>query len=121
VSKGRRDYWNASETLIDGGAYGSYGVASTFYAGALQPPPTTFPRYRYQGCRTFTINRPAGPSADMALLNHGSVRKSNSTRSRKKLKIDPADCGSASSILKRRDGNFFRLGTVILPSAFDVL
>src|SRR2546430_4744838 len=49
------------ETLIDGGAYGSYGVASTFYAGALQTTTYRIPRYRYQGCRTFTNKPPCGP------------------------------------------------------------
>jgi len=49
------------ETLLDGGAYGSYGVASTFYTGALQTVTYKVPRYRFRGCRTFT-NKPAcGP------------------------------------------------------------
>lgn len=49
------------ETLLDGGAYGSYGVASTFYTGALQTVTYKLPRYRFRGCRTFT-NKPAcGP------------------------------------------------------------
>src|SRR5438874_11938059 len=49
------------QTLIDGGAYGSYGVASTFYAGALQTTTYHVPRYRYQGCRAFTNKPPCGP------------------------------------------------------------
>ena len=49
------------ETLHDGGAFGSYGVASTFYTGALQTVTYHIPRYRFRGCRTFT-NKPAcGP------------------------------------------------------------
>jgi 4-hydroxybenzoyl-CoA reductase subunit alpha len=49
------------ETLLDGGSYGSYGVASTFYTGALQTVTYHIPRYRFRGCRTFT-NKPAcGP------------------------------------------------------------
>src|SRR6267154_1776359 len=49
------------QTLIDGGAYGSYGVASTFYTGALQTTTYHIPRYRFQGCRTFTNKPPCGP------------------------------------------------------------
>src|SRR5438874_3073829 len=49
------------QTLIDGGAYGSYGVASTYYAGALQTTTYHIPRYRYEGCRTFTNKPPCGP------------------------------------------------------------
>jgi 4-hydroxybenzoyl-CoA reductase alpha subunit len=49
------------ETLLDGGAYGSYGVASTFYTGALQTVTYRVPRYRFRGCRTFTNKPPCGP------------------------------------------------------------
>jgi 4-hydroxybenzoyl-CoA reductase alpha subunit len=48
-------------TLLDGGAYGSYGVASTFYTGALQTVTYQIPRYRFRGCRTFTNKPPCGP------------------------------------------------------------
>jgi 4-hydroxybenzoyl-CoA reductase alpha subunit len=49
------------ETLLDGGAYGSYGVASTFYTGALQTVTYQIPRYRFRGCRVFTNKPPCGP------------------------------------------------------------
>jgi CO/xanthine dehydrogenase Mo-binding subunit len=42
-------------------AYGSYGVASTFYTGALQTVTYTIPRYRFRGCRAFTNKPPCGP------------------------------------------------------------
>jgi len=49
------------ETLLDGGAYGSYGPASTLYTGQLQTVTYQVPRYRFRACRTFT-NKPAcGP------------------------------------------------------------
>jgi 4-hydroxybenzoyl-CoA reductase subunit alpha len=48
-------------TLIDGGAYGSYGVASTFYTGALQTVTYRIPRYHFEGCRVFTNKPPCGP------------------------------------------------------------
>src|SRR5258707_5053211 len=57
------------QTLIDGGAYGSYGVASTFYTGALQTTTYHVPRYRFQGCRTFTNKPPCGPKR-----GHGTVQ-----------------------------------------------
>ena len=57
------------ETLLDGGAFGSYGVASTFYTGALQTVTYQIPRYRFRGCRAFT-NKPAcGPKR-----GHGTVQ-----------------------------------------------
>ncbi len=49
------------QTLIDGGAYGSYGAASTYYTGALQTATYHIPRYFFQGCRVFTNKPPCGP------------------------------------------------------------
>ena len=49
------------QTLLDGGAYGSYGVASTFYTGALQTVTYKIPAYHFQGCRVFTNKPPCGP------------------------------------------------------------
>lgn len=49
------------QTTLDGGAYGSYGVASTYYTGALQTVTYRLPRYRFEAIRAFT-NKPAcGP------------------------------------------------------------
>ena len=49
------------QTLLDGGAYGSYGVASTYYTGALHTVTYRMPRYQFDGARCFT-NKPAcGP------------------------------------------------------------
>lgn len=49
------------ETLLDGGAYGSYGPASTLYTGQLQTVTYHVPRYRFRACRTFTNKPPCGP------------------------------------------------------------
>ncbi len=49
------------QTALDGGAYGSYGVASTYYTGALQTVTYRLPHYKFEGIRAFT-NKPAcGP------------------------------------------------------------
>jgi CO/xanthine dehydrogenase Mo-binding subunit len=49
------------KTALDGGAYGSYGVASTFYTGTLQTVTYALPAYRFEGCRVFTNKAPCGP------------------------------------------------------------
>jgi 4-hydroxybenzoyl-CoA reductase subunit alpha len=49
------------ETALDGGAYGSYGVASTYYTGALQTVTYRLPRYRFESIRAFTNKPPCGP------------------------------------------------------------
>src|ERR687892_1088903 len=49
------------QTLVDGGGYGSYGVASTFYTGALQTVTYALPRYKFEAARVFTNKPPCGP------------------------------------------------------------
>jgi 4-hydroxybenzoyl-CoA reductase subunit alpha len=49
------------QTALDGGAYGSYGVASTYYTGALQTVTYPVPAYRFDGARVFTNKPPCGP------------------------------------------------------------
>jgi 4-hydroxybenzoyl-CoA reductase alpha subunit len=48
-------------SALDGGAYGSYGVASLYYTGALQTVTYKIPRYRFDGVRVFTNKPPCGP------------------------------------------------------------
>jgi 4-hydroxybenzoyl-CoA reductase alpha subunit len=48
-------------TALDGGAYGSYGVASLYYTGALQTVTYRIARYKFEGVRVFTNKPPCGP------------------------------------------------------------
>ena len=48
-------------TALDGGGYGSYGVASLYYTGALQTVTYRVPRYKFEGVRVFTNKPPCGP------------------------------------------------------------
>jgi 4-hydroxybenzoyl-CoA reductase alpha subunit len=48
-------------TYLDGGAYGSYGVASLYYTGALQTVTYNVERYKFEGVRVFTNKPPCGP------------------------------------------------------------
>jgi 4-hydroxybenzoyl-CoA reductase subunit alpha len=55
--------------LIDGGAYASFGLVTTYYAGQLLPAPYVFESYRFDATRVYT-NKPAcGPKR-----GHGSVQ-----------------------------------------------
>ncbi|MBC8645664.1 MAG: molybdopterin-dependent oxidoreductase, partial [Thermoanaerobaculia bacterium] len=49
------------QSVLDGGGYGSYGVASTYYTGALQTVTYEIPAYRFDGARVFTNKPPCGP------------------------------------------------------------
>ncbi|MCL1593208.1 MAG: molybdopterin-dependent oxidoreductase [Actinomycetia bacterium] len=48
-------------SFLDGGAYGSYGVATLYYTGALQATTYRIPNYRFEGVRAFTNKPPCGP------------------------------------------------------------
>ena len=89
-------------TALDGGAYGSYGVASTFYTGALQTVTYDIPAYRFEGCRVFTNKPPCGPKR-----GHGTPQP----RFGLELHIEKlaADLGLDPTDMKRR--NFVKPNT----------
>ena len=108
------------QSLIDGGAYGSYGVASTFYAGALQTTTYHIPRYRYNGCRTFTNKPPCGPKRGHGTVQPRFGQEVQLDKIADKLKIDPAELRlriveSSNAVT----ANFFRLGTVNLRECIE--
>ncbi len=49
------------KSFLDGGAYGSYGVATTYYTGALQTVTYKVHSYKFEGVRVFTNKPPCGP------------------------------------------------------------
>jgi CO/xanthine dehydrogenase Mo-binding subunit len=58
-----------AKTLLDGGAYSSFGLVTTYYSGQLLAAPYEIPAYRFDSTRVFT-NKPAcGPKR-----GHGSVQ-----------------------------------------------
>jgi 4-hydroxybenzoyl-CoA reductase alpha subunit len=103
------------QTLIDGGAYGSYGVASTFYTGALQTTTYHIPRYRFEGCRTFTNKPPCGPKRGHGTVQPRFGQEVQLDKIAEKLKLDPADL--RLRIVEAPNtvtANYLRLGTVNL-------
>ncbi len=58
-----------SDILIDGGAYHSFGMITTYYAGQLLPGPVNFPSYRFRARRVYTNKPCCGPKR-----GHGSVQ-----------------------------------------------
>jgi 4-hydroxybenzoyl-CoA reductase subunit alpha len=77
-------------TLLDGGAYGSYGAASTFYTGALQTVTYHLPRYRFEACRTFTNKPPCGPKRGHGTPQPRFGQEIQLDKIAEKLVIDPA-------------------------------
>jgi 4-hydroxybenzoyl-CoA reductase subunit alpha len=79
------------QTMLDGGAYGSYGVASTFYTGALQTVTYHVPRYKFQGCRVFTNKAPCGPKRGHGTPQSRFGQEVQIDKIAERLGTDPSD------------------------------
>jgi 4-hydroxybenzoyl-CoA reductase alpha subunit len=107
-------------TLLDGGAYGSYGVASTFYTGALQTVTYRIPRYRFRGCRVFTNKPPCGPKRGHGTPQSRFGQEVQLDKIAAALQIDPAELrlrnlAPADSLT----ANYLRVGTMGLGACIE--
>ena len=101
------------ETLLDGGAYGSYGVASTFYTGALQTVTYHVPTYRFHGCRVFTNKPPCGPKRGHGTPQSRFGQEIQLDKIAEALSIDPAEL--RLKIVERPEtltANYLHVGTI---------
>src|SRR5262252_9330664 len=101
------------QTLLDGGAYGSYGVASTFYTGALQTVTYHIPTYQFQGCRVFTNKPPCGPKRGHGTPQSRFGQEIQLDKIAERLAIDPADL--RLRIVEQPEtltANYLRIGTI---------
>src|SRR5437868_7009540 len=79
------------QSFLDGGAYGSYGVASTFYTGALQTVTYEVPRYRFRGLRAFTNKPPCGPKRGHGTPQPRFALEVQLDKLADELNLDPAE------------------------------
>jgi len=90
--------------LLDGGAYASFGLVTTYYSGQLLMAPYDVATYRFDATRVYTNKPPCGPKR-----GHGSVQprfgfEISLDKLATKLGIDPIE-------LRRR--NFMGLGRTV--------
>jgi 4-hydroxybenzoyl-CoA reductase alpha subunit len=80
-----------AKILLDGGAYASFGLVTTYYSGQLLCAPYEMPAYRFDSTRVYT-NKPAcGPKR-----GHGSVQprfafEVQMDKLAEKLRLDPIE------------------------------
>jgi 4-hydroxybenzoyl-CoA reductase subunit alpha len=101
------------QTVLDGGAYGSYGVASTFYTGALQTVTYHIPAYEFQGCRVFTNKPPCGPKRGHGTPQSRFGQEIQIDKIAERLALDPADL--RLRIVEQPDtvtANYLSVGTI---------
>lgn len=108
------------QTLLDGGAYGSYGVASTFYTGALQTVTYKIPSYRFRGCRTFT-NKPAcGPKRGHGTVQPRFGQEIQLDKIAIALEKDPADLRLQQLVeANTLTANYLTIGTIGLRQCIE--
>ncbi|HXI93743.1 MAG TPA: molybdopterin cofactor-binding domain-containing protein [Blastocatellia bacterium] len=107
-------------SFLDGGAYGSYGVASTFYTGALQTVTYDVPRYKFEGLRVFTNKPPCGPKRGHGTPQPRFALEVQIDKIAEELGLDPID-------LRRRHlvkpntitANYLRVGSIGLGECID--
>jgi len=108
------------QTLLDGGAYGSYGVASTLYTGALQTVTYRIPTYRFDGCRTFTNKPPCGPKRGHGTPQPRFGQEAQLDKIACRLGIDPADLRLRQLVEPDSlTANFMRVGTIGLRECIE--
>ncbi|MFN2480542.1 MAG: molybdopterin cofactor-binding domain-containing protein, partial [Pyrinomonadaceae bacterium] len=108
------------ETFLDGGAYGSYGVASTFYTGALQTVTYEVPRYRFKGLRAFTNKPPCGPKRGHGTPQPRFGLEIQLDKIAEDLKLDPAEM-RLKHLVKPESvtANYLRIGSMGLGKCIE--
>ena len=105
---------------LDGGAYGSYGVASTFYTGALQTVTYKVPVYKFEGARVFTNKPPCGPKRGHGTPQPRYGQEIQLDKIAERLGKDPAELrlgmlAKPNSIT----ANWLRIGSIGLGECID--
>jgi 4-hydroxybenzoyl-CoA reductase alpha subunit len=108
------------DSFLDGGAYGSYGVASTFYTGALQTVTYEVPRYRFRGLRAFTNKPPCGPKRGHGTPQPRFALEVHLDKLAEELKLDPAEM-RLKHLVKPDSitANYLRIGSMGLGACIE--
>ncbi len=108
------------KSYLDGGAYGSYGTASTFYTGALQTVTYAVENYRFRGARFFTNKAPCGPKRGHGTPQPRFALEVQLDKIACDLGLDPAQLRLDN--LAPRDSltaNFLRIGSMGLGQCIE--
>lgn len=108
------------KSFLDGGAYGSYGVASTFYTGALQTVTYDVPRYKFQGARVFTNKPPCGPKRGHGTPQPRYALEVHLDKIAEQLNLDPAEMRRQHLVPPNSvTANYLRIGSMGLGACID--
>src|SRR5881397_932982 len=108
------------KSLLDGGGYGSYGVASTYYTGALQTVTYHVPRYKFQGARAFTNKPPCGPKRGHGTPQPRFALEVHLDKIAEQLGMDPAELRLKHLVPPNSlTANWLRIGSMGLGSCIE--
>src|SRR5881394_3200993 len=107
-------------SLLDGGGYGSYGVASTYYTGALQTVTYHVPRYKFQGARAFTNKPPCGPKRGHGTPQPRFALEVHLDKIAEQLGLDPAELRLRTLVPPNSlTANYLRVGSMGLGRCIE--
>jgi 4-hydroxybenzoyl-CoA reductase alpha subunit len=108
------------KTALDGGGYGSYGVASTYYTGALETVTYRIPKYRFQSLRAFTNKPPCGPKRGHGTPQPRFALEVHLDKAAHRLGIDPVDLRKQQlQPPESVTANYLRIGSMGLGECID--
>ena len=108
------------KTALDGGGYGSYGVASTYYTGALQTVTYKVERYKFQGLRAFTNKAPCGPKRGHGTPQPRFALEVQLDKIAEDLRMDPAEL-RLKHLVKENSvtANYLKIGSMELGQCIE--
>jgi len=79
------------KAFLDGGAYGSFGTAASYYHGAVQPVTYKIPNYKYDIARFYTNKPPCGPKRGHGTPQPRFALECHLDKIAEDLGVDPVD------------------------------
>ncbi|MCX6544379.1 MAG: molybdopterin-dependent oxidoreductase [Acidobacteria bacterium] len=87
-----------AKIIIDGGAYSSFGLVTTYYSGQLLTGPYAFPAYRFDSTRVFTNKPPCGPKRGHGAVQPRFAFEVQLDQIAERLQIDPIELRRRNAI-----------------------
>ncbi len=108
------------KSLLDGGAYGSYGVASLYYTGALQTTTYKMKNYKFEGARLFTHKAPCGPKRGHGTPQPRFAVEIMLDEIAEKFQLDPAEFRKKQLVEPGSVTiNYLKIGSISLGKCID--
>jgi 4-hydroxybenzoyl-CoA reductase subunit alpha len=107
-------------TILDGGAYGGLGIASSFYTGTFQTITYKMPRFKCEAVRVFTNKAPCGPKRGNGTPQPRFAQEVQMDKIAEQLGLDPAELRKRHLVQPGSTlANWIRVGSMALGECID--